>query len=520
MTKFLMLLCLLPAFAWAQGEAPTPTPAVQGDGSQAQVPALAVQGENAEAALSRLATKAENAADRAEKAADRAERAATPAPASDSQAQGGEASNPKPQAGPIQVPRTLDIPFTSRLVNLMGLVVMMVLAWFFSTNHRKIHWRVIVWGLILQVGFGFLVLRTGPGRAFFDAVAMGVSALLGFYNDGARLVFGSFMDMENVPFALSVVPTVIFFSALMAILYHLGFMQKLVGGLAWIMRKTMKTSGAESLSAAGNIFVGQTEAPLLVKPYIAQMTQSELMAVMVGGFATVAGGVMVAYTSMLQGQFPDIAGHLMSASVMSAPASLIIAKLMVPEDGSPLTANTGVSGERDAYANVIDAAAGGAADGMRLALNMAAMLIAFVAIVSLLNAILGWTGGFLGLENLSFQRILGWICSPIAWLMGVPWSDAPVVGGLIGEKTILNEFYAYNSLAELMKVGALGPRSIVAATYALCGFANFGSVAIVIGGMSAMAPNRRSDLASLGIKAMIGGTLAAFMTANVAGMLL
>ncbi len=420
----------------------------------------------------------------------------------------------------IQVPRELDVPFSSRVINLIGLLSMMLLAWVFSTNHKKIHWRVIGFGLLLQMGFGALLLRSAPGRAFFDAIAKGVAALLGFYNDGAALVFGDLMKMDNVPFALSVVPTVIFFSALMALLYHLKVMQKVVGAIAWLMRKTMKTSGAESLSAAGNIFVGQTEAPLLVKPYINEMTQSELMAVMVGGFATVAGGVMVAYTSMLQGQFPDIAGHLMTASVMSAPASLIIAKLMVPEEGTPKTANSSVSSENSTYSNVIDAAAAGASDGLKLAFNMAAMLIAFVALVSMLNALLGLGGGLFGMPELSFQKILGWVCSPIAWLMGVPWSEATLVGGLIGEKTILNEFYAYNSLSQLMAAGALSPRAIVAATYALCGFANLGSVAIVLGGMSAIAPSRRADLARLGIKAMIGGTLAAFMTANVAGFLL
>ncbi len=428
-------------------------------------------------------------------------------------------------AAAVQIPHEIEMPLSGRLINVLGLLVMMLIAWALSSNRKHVHWRVVGWGVGLQAILGVLILRTSWGRAAFDGVTKGVNALLGFYMDGANLVFGDLMNVKlmgysSLPFVLSVVPTVIFFSSLMAVLYHLKVMQKLIGGIAWLMRRTLKTSGAESLSAAGNIFVGQTEAPLLVRPYIGQMTESELMAVMVGGFATVAGGVMVAYVGMLQGVFADIAGHLMTASIMSAPASLLIAKLMVPEDGNPVTRDTAAKAEGTNYQNVVDAAAGGAAEGVKLALNMAAMLIAFVALVSLLNALIGVVGGLFGAEQLTFQKILGYVCAPLAWLMGVPWADAPTVGSLIGTKTVLNEFYAYADLASLIREGALSPRSVVIATYALCGFANFGSIAIQVGGMSGMAPERRGDLARLGIKAMVGGTLAAFMTANIAGILI
>jgi concentrative nucleoside transporter, CNT family len=322
-------------------------------------------------------------------------------------------------------------------------------------------------------------------------------------------------------FAFNVLPTIIFFSSLMTVLYHLGVMQIAVKGVAFVMQRTMRTSGAETLSAAGNIFVGQTEAPLLIKPFVDRMTNSELMAVMTGGFATVAGGVLAAYVGILLVYFPDIAGHLMAASVMSAPAALVVAKLMYPEDSVPETAGTLEVDIERPDVNVIDAAARGASEGLFLALNVGAMLLAFIALVYMMDGMLGWAGGLFGFEALSFELILGWVLSPLAWLMGVPWVDAPAVGSLMGVKTVLNEFFAYFQLAGMLGgAHSLQPRSIIIATYALSGFANFSSIAIQLGGIGGIAPSRRHDLSRLGLRAMVGGSIAAFMTATVAGMIL
>jgi CNT family concentrative nucleoside transporter len=371
-----------------------------------------------------------------------------------------------------------------------------------------------------------------------------IVALLGFTVDGARFLFGNlvfnsvpvgagepgqgaFTEMPGMVantggfFAFNVLPTIIFFSSLMTVLYHLGIMQLAVKGVAWVMQRTMKTSGAETLSAAGNIFVGQTEAPLLIKPFVERMTMSELMAVMTAGFATVAGGVMAAYVGMIVAYFPDIAGHLMAASVMSAPAALVVAKLMVPESETPETAGRLDFAVDRPDVNVIDAAARGASEGLYLALNVGALLMAFVALIYMFNGALGWLGGFAGVEGLTLEVILGWVLAPLAWLMGVPWADAPEIASFMGIKTVLNEFFAYIQLA-----GVLGgehdlqPRSIIIATYALAGFANFSSIAIQLGGIGGIAPSRRHDLSRLGLRAMIGGSIAAFMTATVAGMIL
>ena len=320
--------------------------------------------------------------------------------------------------------------------------------------------------------------------------------------------------------AFNVLPTIIFFASVMTVLYHLGVMQKVVGGIAWVMQRTMRTSGAETLSAAGNIFVGQTEAPLLVKPFVDRMTRSELMAVMTGGFATVAGGVMAAYAGMLVGFFPDIAGHLMAASVMSAPAALVVAKLMVPEEEKAETAGEFRTKLERPDVNVIEAAARGASEGLKLALNVGAMLLAFLAMIALLNAVLGWAAGLVGIEGLTLERILGWLLAPVAWAMGVPWAEAAPVGSLMGIKTVANEFVAFLGLAERMGQGGLSTRAATIATYALSGFANFSSIAIQIGGIGGIAPRRRRDLARLGLRAMIGGSIAAFMTAAIAGVLI
>jgi CNT family concentrative nucleoside transporter len=456
-------------------------------------------------------------------------------------------------------------PLSARLQSLFGIVLLLGLAWTMSTNRKKVPWRVIGWGLGIQFTFAVLVLKTGPGRWLFTQLNVGVRQLLTFTEEGSRFIFGSLIDNElqlvaknpGVPFdagtpvvldgyaemnlvvsngsffAFNVLPTIIFFSALMAILYHLGIMQVLVRGMAWIMFKTMRTSGAESLSAAANVFVGQTEAPLVIRPFIDKMTMSELHSVMTGGFATVAGGVMAAYVILLESIFPDIAGHLIAASVMSAPAALVIAKIMWPESGEPETQgglSLDIPKSDDEPINVIDAAARGANQGMKLAINVAAMLLAFIALVAMANGVLGGIGSgiasagnhfgisaFSGLEDLTLQGVVGYIFWPLAWAMGVPAAECSQVGQLLGVKTILNEFYAYFQLKAVAE--GLSYRSMVISTYALCGFANLGSIGIQLGGIGGIAPKRRSDLARVGLRAMIAGTLAAFLTANIAGTL-
>jgi CNT family concentrative nucleoside transporter len=439
----------------------------------------------------------------------------------------------------------LDTPLLPRLRAVLGLLLLGFLAWAFSVDRKSLAWRVILWGVGLQLLFALFILKTPMGASVFDWLNTVVVALLGFTVEGARFVFGDLV-YNNVPvgigevatnapiqetpgmvartgasFAFNVLPTIIFFSSLMTVLYHIGVMQWVVRGVAWVMQKTMRTSGAETLSAAGNIFVGQTEAPLMIKPFFEKMTMSELHAVMTGGFATVAGGVLAAYVGMLVAYFPDLAGHLIAASVMSAPAALVMAKLMYPEDGEPVTkGDVRLEMERPDV-NLIDAAARGAGEGLHLALNVGAMLLAFIALIALANAVIGWAGGLAGLEGLSLEGMLGWVLAPLAWFMGVPWSDAVTVGSLMGIKTVANEFFAYIRLSGLLQeAGALQPRSVVITIYALSGFANFSSIAIQLGGIGGLAPSRRHDLSRVGLRAMVAGSLAAFMTATIAGMLL
>lgn len=440
----------------------------------------------------------------------------------------------------------LQTPLPERLMGLVGIAAMLGIAWALSVERKRVNWRLVGMGVALQAVFGFLVLKTGVGRALFNGANIAFTKLLGFTEQGARFLFGNLVR-NNVPvglpggapadmatigqpsgwaatgayFAFSVLPTIIFFSSLMSVLYYLGVMQRIVQGIAWVMQRSMGTSGAETLSAAGNIFVGQTEAPLLIKPFVGRMTYSELNTVMVGGFATIAGGVMAAYVGMLSPYFPDIAGHLLTASVMNAPAGLVISKLLVPEVGEPATKGSLKLEVPKHEANVIEAAAGGAAQGLQLALNVGAMLLAFIALIALLNAGLGGLGGLVGRPDLSLQVLLGWLLAPLAWLMGVPWGDAGAVGSLIGVKTAVNEFVAYLQLAGSLQAGApLSPRAAIIATYALLGFANFSSIAIQIGGIGGLAPERRGELSRLGLRAMIGGNLAAFMSASLAGMIL
>jgi CNT family concentrative nucleoside transporter len=305
----------------------------------------------------------------------------------------------------------------------------------------------------------------------------------------------------------------------MSVLYHLGVMQLIVKGIAWVMQRSLGTSGAETLSASGNIFLGQTEAPLLIRPFVGRMTPSELLTVMVGGFATVSGGVMAAYVALLQDRFPSIAGHLLAASVMNAPAGLFLSKMIHPETGTPATRDTLHIQVGKTESGVIDAAAGGALTGLQLALNVAAMLIAFIALIAMLNAGLGWAGGLIGVSGLSLETVLGTLLRPLAWVMGVPWADTQYVGGMIGVKTVLNEFVAYARFADDLHAGAaLHPRSAVILAYGLLGFANFSSIAIQIGGIGGLAPERRGEIARFGLRAMVAGNLAAFLSACWAGM--
>jgi CNT family concentrative nucleoside transporter len=428
------------------------------------------------------------------------------------------------------------------LIGVLGVAVMIGIAVLLSHDRRRIDWRLVGMGLLLQVLFGLVVLKTDAGRAFFDQVGSIVTGLLGFQEQGARFVFGNLVQSE-VPvgqpgagggldtsagyvaatgayFAFNVLPTIIFFSALMSVLYYLNVMQVVVKGIAWVMQKTLRTSGAETLSASGNIFLGQTEAPLLIKPFVGTMTRSELNTVMVGGFATVAGGVLAAYVGMLRGWFPDIAGHLLAASVMNAPAGLYLSKILIPETDTPVTRGSLRMEVEKPGANVIEAAAGGAGQGLQLALNVGAMLMAFVALVALVNYLLGWVGGFVGQESLTLQLLLGQVLRPVAWVMGVPWSETAYVGGLIGIKVVLNEFVAYAQFASQLAADVqVSPRTAVILTYALLGFANFSSIAIQIGGIGGLAPERRSEIARNGLRAMIAGNLAAFSSASIAGML-
>jgi len=438
----------------------------------------------------------------------------------------------------------LDLSVAERATGLLGIAAMLAIAYLISYERKRIPWRLVVSGLLLQAAFGIVVLKTAPGRWVFERAGEVVNGLLGFTANGARFVFGNLVDSRvpvGVPgpgdtldasaglvagtgafFAFSVLPTIIFFSSLMSVLYHLGVMQLVVKALAWVMQRTLRTSGAETLSASGNIFLGQTEAPLLIKPFVKNATASELCTIMVGGFATASGGVLAAYVLMLQGTFPSIAGHLLAASVMNAPASLLLSKIIRPETDTPATKDTLHIAVEKPDANVIEAAASGAATGVQLALNVGGMLMAFIALIALLNFLVGWAGSLLGVSGLSIETLLGTVLRPLAWLMGVPWQDTAYVGGLIGLKTVLNEFVAYGRFANELATGAvaLQPRSAVIAAYALLGFANFSSIGIQIGGIGGLAPERRGEIAKFGLRAMIAGNLAAFMSASLAGMLL
>jgi len=417
---------------------------------------------------------------------------------------------------------------------LLGLAVLIGITWLFSNNRRGVDWKLIATGLGLQVLIACFVLLTPWGASIFDALSRVFVTVLGFTTEGSAFIFGDFAYPENFGFifAFQVLPTIIFFASLMSVLYHLGLMQKVVEAMTWVITRVMPVSGAETLAVSANTFVGQTEAPLVIRPYVPTMTASELLTVMVSGMATIAGGVLGAYVLLLGGGDPVqqafYAKHLITASVMAAPATLIIAKILVPETEKPLTMGSVRIEVEKTSANLIDAAASGAADGLKLALNVGAMLLAFIALIALLNAPLVWLGEVTGLQEIvgrptDMSALLGALLAPLAWIIGVPWQDAPTIGGLIGTKVVLNEFVAYVQLGEILRGNVEGtsltPQGALIATYALCGFANFSSIAIQIGGIGGIAPNRRADLARLGLRAVLGGTIVTMMTATIAGVL-
>ncbi len=448
----------------------------------------------------------------------------------------------------------------SVLFGLFGLMSLLAIAWAFSNNKGVVDWKLVATGVVLQIAFAALVLLTPAGSWIFGNLAAAFVKLASFTNEGSKMIFGALVDQrafggamalgagETDPnawqrysflFAFQVLPTVIFFAAFMGVLYHLGIMQGIVKAMAWAITKVMRVSGAETTSVCASVFIGQTEAPLTVRPYISKMTESELLTMMIGGMAHIAGGVMATYILMLGG--PDtesqkeFAKHFLAASIMAAPATLLIAKILRPEIGEPLTRGVVKVEIERTTANVIDAAAAGAADGLKLALNIGAMLLAFIALIALLNYLIGSSADATGLTAwinagrpadqqiaINLGSILGTLLSPVAWLIGIPWDDCIIAGGLIGQKIVVNEFVAYLQLSGVAVgegVGQISAHTKLILTYALCGFANFSSIAIQIGGIGGLAPDRRADLARLGLLAVLGGTLATFMTATIAGVL-
>ena len=430
----------------------------------------------------------------------------------------------------------LFVSFLSVLRGFLGIATLLLIAYVASENRSKINWKLVAKGLLLQLIFAFLILKVSQVEAVFSWLSGKFVTVIGFSQDGAKFLFSSFVSgkiedgLQN--FVFNILPTIIFFSALTSLLFYLGILQKVVYVLAWIMKKTMKLSGAESLAAAGNIFLGQTESPFLIKPYLTKMTRSEIMCLMTGGMATIAGGVLAAYIGFLGGDDKAeqilFAKHLLAASVMSAPAAVLVSKMLVPETQT-INEDISVSKEKMGQ-NVLEAITNGTADGVRLAVNVGAMLLVFIALMAMFNTVLMKFGDFIGVgqwisdntifEGLSFQFIVGYVCAPIAWLMGVCFEDMVLVGQLIGEKTILNEFVAYTSLGDLKSKAVFAEqKSIIMATYMLCGFANFASIGIQIGGIGALIPSRRGLLSSLGFRALIGGTLACLFTAVIVGMI-
>ncbi len=416
----------------------------------------------------------------------------------------------------------------ARFTGLIGLIVLLALMYALSTDRRAIRWRTVAWGLSLQVLFAFLVIRWSLGQKILQKGASAVSALLAHSVDGSSMVFGQ-LGIPTSPFsvfAFAVLPTIIFVSALFAVLYHLGIMQVVIRGMAWLMQRTMGTSGAESTNVAASIFMGQTEAPLTIRPFLNGATRSELMTIMTSGMAHVSGGIMAAYIS-----FGIRAQDLLSAVIMTAPGTILVAKMLVPETEVPATLGTvHLSGEDEHKSeNLVGAIARGTIDGGQLAFNVAIMLISFLALVGLLNGILTGIHNLIGVHTVgghavsfpsTLNSILGFFCAPVAWMIGIPWHDAPTVGNLIGTRAVLNEFVAYTELGKLANAHAVSTRTLAIATFALCGFANIGSVGMQIGGIGALIPSRRNELARLGMRALLAGTVANLMSASIVSMLL
>jgi CNT family concentrative nucleoside transporter len=403
------------------------------------------------------------------------------------------------------------------LLGVFGLFTLLAIAYFLSENKNAINYKTVVYGLIFQLGFALFILKTPFGAPIFSFLDTSINILISFSSSGSDFLFKSYIDGVGfhpglINFAFSTLPTIIFFSSLVAVLYHFGILQTVIRFIAKKMQQTLGTSGSETLSVAGNIFLGQTESPLMVRPFVSKMTNSELMAVMTGGFATVSGGVLAIYVSWLT-DIPGIAGHLLAASVMSAPAALVVAKIIYPETQESKTMGDLNINIEQTNINAMEALSNGATDGLKLAANIAAMLIAFISFVAMVNYFLSFAGT-------SMEEIFGIIFRPLAWTMGVPWNEAQLVGMLMGKKIVLTELVAYGDLQVLIREGAISQRSAIISTYALCGFSNFASIGIQLGGIGAMAPDRKKDLAKLVTKAMFGGAIASWLTATIAGILL
>lgn len=401
------------------------------------------------------------------------------------------------------------------IMSVVGILALIGIAYIFSTNRKAIKWRTVLAAFAVQFTFAFLVLFTSAGRSALEWISGGVQNVLNTANDGIAFVFGTAVGGDNFVFAFQVLPIIIFMSSLIALLYYLGVMQWVIRILGTALAKALGTSRKESLSATANIFVGQTEAPLVIKPYLPTMTQSELFAVMVGGLASVAGSVLAGYAALgvpLE--------YLLAASFMAAPAGLLFAKIIVPETEEYNDDIEIAEDEEDKAANFVDAAARGASDGLFLALNVGAMLLAFVSLIALVNLILGGIGGLFGFDSLSLELILGYVFAPLAFVIGVPWADAVQFGSFLGQKIVLNEFVAFSEFAPVIGTGELSARTEAMIAFALCGFANISSLAILLGGLGGMAPNRRNDIARMGVLAILAGTLANLMSATLAGLLL
>lgn len=424
-----------------------------------------------------------------------------------------------------------------RFTGLIGVGLLLTVALAMSSNRRRVRWRIVIGGILMQFVLALLVLQVPMAASLFDGLAQAATRILSFTDAGAEFVLGRELYTNRsigFVFAFHVLPTIIFFASFMAVLYHLGVMQVVVRAFARVMNAVMGVSGAESLSMAANVFVGQTEAPLVVRPFVPLMTRSELMTLMTGGFSTIAGSVFAAYVAFLGGDDPAarvlFAKHLLTASVMSAPAAFVISKIIMPETEESQTAGTMKAHFDRTTINVLDAATSGAADGLRLAANVGAMLLALIALIAAVDFALGWIGELsyvepllarVGVETLSLKSILGLLFFPLAWAMGIESGDVRAIGSLLGEKLVATEFVAYASLGEIMSSPTpVSMRSEIIAAYALCGFANFGSIAIQLGGIGGIAPTRRHDLARLGLRAMLGGAMASFMTASIAGMMI